>query len=137
VSFDKQKSPADENSGASEGGNRGVAVPIDCAQVDVAGGAAGRTARPQEPIAGRDGGADRRGEQHRHPLGLALVPNRNQVVGVLKDLFFGRAARNGFLFGGLPTPVLHFALVDPMAGSSSNKRGCQCRFAPESCRDSD
>ena len=32
------------------------------------------TAHPQKPIARSDSGADRRREQHRHPLGLALVP---------------------------------------------------------------
>jgi hypothetical protein len=42
-------------------------------------------------IAGRDGGTDRRREQHRHPLGLALVPDRNQLIGILKDLLFGGA----------------------------------------------
>jgi hypothetical protein len=57
-------------------------VPVERPQVDVAGGAAGRAARTQEPIASRDGGADGRLEQHRHPLGLALVPHGNQVVGV-------------------------------------------------------
>jgi hypothetical protein len=35
-----------------------AAVPIERAQVDVAGDAAGRAARPQEPIAGCNGGAD-------------------------------------------------------------------------------
>jgi hypothetical protein len=31
-----------------------------------------------------------------------LVPHRDQVVGVLKDLPLGRAARSGFLLGLLP-----------------------------------
>jgi hypothetical protein len=35
-------------------------------QFDIAGGTAGRAARPQEPVAGRDGRSDRRREQHRH-----------------------------------------------------------------------
>jgi hypothetical protein len=61
-------------------------VPIERPQIDVAGGAAGRTACPQEPIAGRNGGANCRRKQHRHPLRLALVPHRDQVVGILKDL---------------------------------------------------
>jgi len=48
----------------------GAAVPVEHPQIDVPSGAAGRAARPQEPIAGSDGGADGRREQHRHPLGL-------------------------------------------------------------------
>ena len=51
-------------------GDGRTAVPVERPQVDIASGAAGRAARPQEPIAGRDGGADRGREQHRHPLGL-------------------------------------------------------------------
>jgi hypothetical protein len=61
---------------------------------------------------GRNGGADRRREQHRHPLGLALVPHRDQVVGVLKDLPLGRTARSDFLLGLLPTGILHFEFVE-------------------------
>jgi hypothetical protein len=33
------------------------------------------------------------------------------VVGILKDLLFARASGSRFLFGLLPAPVLHFALV--------------------------
>ena len=73
--------------------------------------AAGRAARSQEPIAGRDGGADRRGEQHRHPLGLALVPHRDQVIGILEDLLLGRA-RFGLFLGQMPSLILHFAFVE-------------------------
>jgi hypothetical protein len=87
-------------------------VPIERPQVDVAGGAAGWAARPQKPIAGRDSSADRRREQHRHPLGLALVPHRDQVVGILKDLPLGRAARGGFLLRLLLAGIVHFALVE-------------------------
>jgi hypothetical protein len=29
---------------------------------------------------------------HCHPLGLALVPHRDQVIGILKDLLFARRA---------------------------------------------
>src|ERR1700722_6283941 len=94
----------------------GAAVPIERPQVDVTGSAAGRGERSQEPIAGRDGGADRWREQHRHPLGLALVPNGHQLLGILKDLPLGRAARSGFLLGLLPAGILHFALVESHAG---------------------
>jgi hypothetical protein len=81
-------------------------------QVDVTGGAAGRTAGPQEPVAGRDGGADRGREQHRHPLGLALVPGGHQLLGILEDLAIGRPARSRFLLGRLSASVIHFALVE-------------------------
>jgi hypothetical protein len=37
---------------------------------------------------------------------LALVPNGNQVVGILKDLLFGRAAGGGF-------PAAQLAGADP------------------------
>jgi hypothetical protein len=47
-----------------------------------------------------------------HPLGLALVPFANKVVGILKDLLLGRASGGRFLLGGLPAAVLHFALVE-------------------------
>ena len=33
---------------------------------------------------------------HCHPLGLALVPHRDQVIGILKDLLFGRASGGRF-----------------------------------------
>jgi hypothetical protein len=35
-------------------------------------------------MADRDRGADRWRKQHGHPLGLALVPHRDQVLGVLE-----------------------------------------------------
>ena len=41
-------------------------------------------------------GATRRREQHRHPLGLALVPCGYQVVGVLKVFLFRRASGSRF-----------------------------------------
>jgi hypothetical protein len=82
-------------------------ITASCGPVElphVAGGAAGWTARPQKPIAGSDGRADGWREQHRHPLGLPLVPNGNEVVGVLEDLPLGRTAL-------VRIPVfLHFAL---------------------------
>ena len=40
-----------------KGCHSGAPVPVECAQVDVAGSAAGGAARPQEPVAGRDGRA--------------------------------------------------------------------------------
>jgi hypothetical protein len=74
-------------------------VPIERPQVDVAGGAAGRAARSQEPIADGDRGADGRREQHGHTLGLALVPGGHQLLGILKDLAIGCAAGSRFLLG--------------------------------------
>jgi hypothetical protein len=38
------------------------------------------------------------------------------VLGILKDLLLGRAARSGFLFGRLAAPVLHFSLVESHGG---------------------
>ena len=99
-----------------EGRHGRATVPVERAEIDVAGGAAGRAARPQEPIAGRNGGADRRRKQHRHPLRLALVPHRDQVVGILKDLLFGRAARSRFLLCRLAAPILHFAAIESHGG---------------------
>ena len=87
-------------------------VPVERTEIDVAGGAAGRTACPQEPIAGRDGGTDCRRKQHRHPLRLALVPHRDQVLGILKDLLVGRTARSRFLLRRLAASILHFAAVE-------------------------
>jgi hypothetical protein len=34
------------------------------------------------------------------------------MVGVLKDLLFGRASGSGLLLGLLPAPILHFSLVE-------------------------
>jgi hypothetical protein len=52
-------------------------------------------ARPEGPIAGRDGRADRGRDQNRYRPGLALVPHRDQVVGILKSLLLGRATCRG------------------------------------------
>jgi hypothetical protein len=91
-------------------------VPVERPQVDIAGGAAGRAACAQEPIAGGDSGADGRREQHGHPLGLALVPGGHQLIGIFEDLAIGRAPSAGFLLGLLPASVPHFALVESHGG---------------------
>jgi hypothetical protein len=62
------------SAGTSEAGHGRVVVTVERAHVDRVCGAAGRAAHPQEPITGGNGGADRRREQHRHALGLPLVP---------------------------------------------------------------
>jgi hypothetical protein len=49
---------------------------------------------------------------HRHPFGLTLVPGSHELLGILKDLAIGCAARSGFLLGLLPAGILHFALVE-------------------------
>jgi hypothetical protein len=82
----------------NERGHLRVAVPIERPQVDVADSAAGGAARPKEPIAGRDGGTDGRREQHRHPLGLTLIPGDHQPLGVLEDLAIRRAAHSRFVY---------------------------------------
>jgi DNA-binding phage protein len=51
-------------------------------------------------------------KQHRHPLGLALVPCGHQLLGIFKDLTIGRAAASRFLLGLRPTGIIHFALVE-------------------------
>jgi hypothetical protein len=45
------------------------------------------------------GGADCWREQHRHSLGLTLVPRRNQPLGIFKDLRIGRAPSGRFFVG--------------------------------------
>ncbi len=50
-----------------------VAVAIERAQVDRVDRAAGRTARPQQPIADSDGGADCRRPRLRKILAIALI----------------------------------------------------------------
>jgi hypothetical protein len=70
------------------------------------GGAASWTAYPQKPIARSDCGADRRREQHRHTLGLAVVPSGYQALGILKHLSIGRATAGRFLFSDLSALIL-------------------------------
>jgi len=61
---------------------------------------------------GRDGGADGRGEQHWRTFRLALVPRRNQPLGVFEHLRISRAPAGRFLVGlGLPG-IFHFAFVE-------------------------
>ena len=74
--------------------------------------------------AGRDGGPDRRREQHGHPLYLALVPHRDRMVGVLKDLFLGCAARCRLFSAASRRRSSISHLLNPMAGSSSNELNC-------------
>ena len=106
-------------------------VPVERAKIDVAGGAAGRTACPQEPIAGRNARADCRRKQHRHPLRLALVPHRDEVVGILENLLFGRTARSRFLLRRLAAPILHFAAVESHAGIVVEWVGVSMSLCPQ------
>jgi hypothetical protein len=59
-----------------------------------------------------DGSADCWRKQHRHSLGLALVPGCDQALGVLKHLNIRGATRGRFLFGCQPTLILHLAAVE-------------------------
>ena len=86
---------------------------------------------PAGTNAGSDGRADRRREQQRHPLGLALVPNGDQVVGILKDLLLGRATCGRFPRGSLPAPVLHFALVDAHGSGNMDQRNGRIEVGPK------
>jgi hypothetical protein len=58
------------------------------------------------------GGADRRREQHRHSLGLALIPGGDQPLGILKHLGIGCSPGHSLFLGSLPALILHFALVE-------------------------
>jgi hypothetical protein len=49
--------------------------------------------------------------------------NGDQVIGILKDLLFGRAAGSRFLLGSLPVPILHFALVEAHGGIVAEEVG--------------
>ena len=60
-----------------QAGDRGVAVAIERAQVNVSCGAAGGAIDPQEMMAGPERGVDRWCEQKGHVPGLALVPSGN------------------------------------------------------------
>jgi hypothetical protein len=61
---------------------------------------------------GSDGCANRRREQHRHALGLTLVPRRNRPLGVLKDLRAESTPRRGLLLGLALPRVFHLALIE-------------------------
>jgi hypothetical protein len=87
-------------------------VPIERAKIDSLRGAAGRTAHPQEPVSASDRGADRWRKQHRHPVGLPLVPSGDQALGILEDPRFEFPARLGFLPGDVGPLIFHLALVE-------------------------
>jgi hypothetical protein len=70
----------------------------------------------QMRLAGHDSCADRRREKHRHPLGLALVPRGDQMIGILKNLLFGPAARRCFILGLLRRASSILRLLKPMRG---------------------
>ncbi len=92
----------------NEASHSRVAVTIERAKIDCVRGAASRAAYPQKPIPGGDRGADRRREQHRHALDLALIPGCDQALSVLKHLGIGRAARGRFLLDGGHDPGMGF-----------------------------
>jgi len=78
-------------------------------------GPTSRTAHPEKPIARGDRSADRRRENHGHPLGLALVPGGYQALGVLKHLGIGRAPGCRFPLRGFTLLTLQFSLVEAYA----------------------
>ena len=92
--------------------HRSVVMTIWRAQINRISRAAGRAAHPEIPIVRSYHGADRRREQHGHPLGLALVPGGDEILGVLKHLGIGRAPGRGLTLGSLPALVLHLAAVE-------------------------
>ena len=116
-------------------GVRAVTAPPRCHRVPAGRRrqcAASRTARTQNQWPAVRACANRRREQHRHPFGLAIVPYRNQLVGILKDLLFGRAACSCFFLAACRRRSSILRLLKPMAGSSptgTEKSMCRC---PES-----
>ena len=96
-----------------EPGKRGPWVPIARSEVDGLRGPASRAAHPQEPTARLERAPDRRREQHRHALGLPLVPGGDETAGVFEDLRFRCAQYRGFLLGGFGAPRLHLAAIEP------------------------
>jgi hypothetical protein len=83
-----------------------VAVTVERAQIDRVDGPARRAAYPKKPIPGSDGSADGWREQHRHSLGLTLIPSGNRALGVLEQLGFGRPSSRRFLFRDAAALVL-------------------------------
>jgi hypothetical protein len=95
-----------------EARERRVVVPVDQTKIDRGFGTAGRAADPQEPVLCRDRRANRRREQHRHPLGLALVPGSDQALGVLEDLAIGCSPGGRLFLRGAAPLIFHLALVE-------------------------
>ena len=65
------------------------------------------------------------GKDHRHALGLPLVPGADQPLGIFKHLRIGPAACSSLLVRSLPALVLHFSAVKPMAVSLLNVKASQ------------
>jgi hypothetical protein len=89
-----------------------IGMAIKSAQINATRRTARRASHPQKPIPRCDGGADRRREQHRHALGLALVPGDDQALGIFKDLSVGCATGSCLFLGRLPALIIHLAAVE-------------------------
>jgi len=87
-------------------------VAIKGPQVDRLRGPAGRAAHPLEPMPRLERAADCRREQHRHALGLPLVPCRHEPASVFEDLRFRRKSSGRFLLGGFGASCFHLAAVE-------------------------
>jgi hypothetical protein len=95
-----------------EAADRGPWVTIEGSKIDRLCCAACWTAHPKEPVPRLKSAADRRREQHRHALGLALIPCRYQATGVFEHLCLSRTPRGRFLLGRCSSPGLHLAAVE-------------------------
>jgi len=67
--------------------------------------------------------ADRRREQHRHALGLPLVPRRDQPAGVFQHLRLGGTLGSSLLLGGSGAPRFHLPLVEAHVWISPQRAG--------------
>ena len=85
---------------------------IKPAQVDRLSAATARTPDPKIPMLRGNGGTDRRREQERRPLRLALVPFGHEAQGISPDLRIERALRRGLPLGLAAALVVHFAAVE-------------------------
>jgi hypothetical protein len=91
---------------------------IEPAQVDGLSAAAGGAADVQVPMLSTDGGADRRREQQRGPLHLALVPFGHESERVDPHLGIESAPCRSLFLGLAPSLVLKFALIVAHSPSS-------------------
>jgi hypothetical protein len=96
----------------NEGGQRREGVAVERPKIDRMCRTASRTTYPKEPMPHLESAADRRREQHRHPLGLPLIPRRDKAAGVLEDPRLGRVLCGRFLFGGGGALRLHLASIE-------------------------
>ena len=84
----------------NEAGQRRKGMAVERPKIDGLRRTARRTAHPKEPMPCLESAADRRREQHRHALGLPLVPRSNETARVFEDLSLSSAPCSRCLLGG-------------------------------------